>query len=85
MFAKKKPTLVPSLERLPSAYLTAYVSAELLQQPERLDALHQQMPDGQRCELQPASALGMASVESEFVLALFLNPLELDRLADQVL
>jgi len=85
MFAKKKPTLLPTLDRLPSAFLTAYVAEPLLRQPEALDALHRQMPDGRRCELQPASALVGATVESEFTLALFLDPSNLDRLADQVL
>jgi len=85
MFAKKKTTLLPTLDRLPPAFLTAYVAESLLRQPEALDALHREMPDGQRCELQPASALAGATVESDFTLALFLDPSGLDRLADQVL
>lgn len=84
MFTKKRTVLPPMLDRLPPAYLTVYAPEPVLRQPGLPDSLQEHMPEGRRCDLQPAAALGTPA-ESEFVLSLFLGTAELDRLADQVL
>jgi len=81
---KKKPAAMPTLDRLPRAFLTAYVPADLLHQPDQLDALHACMPEGQRCDIQPTSAASGPAPDSEFLLSLFSNPADLDPLADRV-
>lgn len=82
---KKKPAAIPTLDRIPPAFLTVFVPQDLLHQAEQLDALHACVPEGRRCEIQPASAAASASPESEFLLSLFPNPADLDPLADLVL
>lgn len=82
---KKKPVAAPTLDRLPSAYLTAYVPPRAMEQADLLDGLHREMPEGLRCDIQPSSAAGVAVPESEFLLSVFLTIAEMERLADQVL
>ncbi|MDM4771208.1 sigma 54-interacting transcriptional regulator [Solimonas sp. SE-A11] len=82
---KKKPSAIPTLDRIPPAFLTVFAPQDLLHRPEELDSLHACVPEGRRCEIQPASSSASAAPESEFLLSLFPNPADLDPLADLVL
>ena len=82
----KKPSHLPNADRLPSPDLIIYSSDTQIRDEQRIGAFHHHLAAGRRFEFRglPASFEG-ESVESDFVLGLFLEPARLDPLADAVL
>lgn len=79
--AKQTPQ-PPTLDRASAPLLRVLVPEAQLHDPD-LDSIRQLMPEGRRCEF--VSAQRAAAVDSDYLLSLFINPGELDALADQVL
>ena len=79
--AKQTPQ-TPTLDRASAPLLRVLVPEAQLHDPD-LDSIRQLMPEGRRCEF--VSAQRPAAVDSDYLLSLFINPGELDTLADQVL
>ncbi|MGH8461613.1 MAG: sigma 54-interacting transcriptional regulator [Stenotrophobium sp.] len=71
---------------LPAPYLLVLTQGKSFRAAEDLAALQQQLPEGRRCEFTsvPAGA-GGATIECDHVLSLFVEPAQLDGVADQVL
>lgn len=82
---KKNQNLLTA-DRVPAPDLIIYSSDTHLRDEQRIGAFHQHLAAGRRFEFRglPASFEG-ESIESEFVLALFLESSKLDPLADAVL
>ncbi|MGQ0698291.1 MAG: sigma 54-interacting transcriptional regulator [Panacagrimonas sp.] len=82
----KKTQIHPSADRFPAADLIVYTSNGQVSDQERLSAFNQHLAAGRRFEFRglPASFEG-EPFESDFILALFVEPVKLDALADAVL
>lgn len=82
----KKNTNLPSADRLPAPDLVVYTADAQLRDEERVGAFAPHLAAGKRFEFRglPAGFEG-EPIESEYVLALFIDPSRLDALADTVL
>ncbi|GAC1627495.1 MAG: hypothetical protein NVS9B10_16540 [Nevskia sp.] len=75
-----------NLVKEPAADLLLVASDLYLRDRERLGQLAQSLPEGKRCEFVPHSERTViGAIESPYVLSLFIDPSQLDPLADQVL
>lgn len=83
---QKKSQNLPAVDRAPVPDLVVYTSDTQLGDQERVGAFHHHLAAGRRFEFRglPVSFEG-EPIESEFVLALFLDIAKLDPLADAVL
>lgn len=72
--------------REPPPHLLLVAADSLLRDAQRLDLLAEALPDGKRCEFVAHQERGsIGPLESPFVLSLFVDPAQLDPLADQIL
>ncbi|MGQ0620512.1 MAG: sigma 54-interacting transcriptional regulator [Panacagrimonas sp.] len=82
----KKSQTHPSTDRLARPDLVIYTSDTLLRDQERVGAFHHHLSAGRRFEFRGLPGVfEHESIESDFVLALFIEPAKLDPLADTVL
>ncbi|HWY24072.1 MAG TPA: sigma 54-interacting transcriptional regulator, partial [Nevskia sp.] len=72
-------------DRRPPAFLTVVGQEVLRTDREALALLHRQVPDGQRFEfISPLERNAAEPLESAYVLSLFIDPSQLDGIADKV-
>lgn len=82
----KKSPLHLSADRQPVPDMIVYMGDAHLPDVDRASVLHQQLSNGRRLEMRGLPAnFDRETIESDFVLALFIDPAKLDPLADIVL
>ncbi|MGH8457220.1 MAG: sigma 54-interacting transcriptional regulator, partial [Stenotrophobium sp.] len=89
MFLKNSRKTTESSEiaqKLPPPYLLVITAETDASHRDGNDAIRNQVPESRRCDFLPLAARGEGALPNcEFVLSLFIDPAQLDGLADQVL
>lgn len=79
--AKRSTELVP---RAPAPHLLVFVPPAEAHDPALQPAIERRLPDGKHCQI-VSSAMAASAIEAPFVLSLFVDPTQLDPIADAVL